>query len=103
MMLHGLPVLGATPELPKILSRVPAQEIIIAMPSAPPQELRRIVELCEVTGLRSRALPGIAQVLAGDASANHVRDVRIEDLLGREPIQQPVDGRLSPRSSWCES
>jgi FlaA1/EpsC-like NDP-sugar epimerase len=52
-----------------------------------PPELRRIVEACEATGLKFKVLPGIAEVLAGEVRFNQVRDVRIEDLLGREPVQ----------------
>ncbi|MBI4542180.1 MAG: polysaccharide biosynthesis protein, partial [Gemmatimonadetes bacterium] len=47
---------------------------------------RRIVELCEATGLRFKVLPGIAEVLAGDIRINQLREMRIEDLLGREPV-----------------
>jgi FlaA1/EpsC-like NDP-sugar epimerase len=87
MRLNGLDVLGATEDMPRIVLSTRAEEIIIALPSALPPELRRIVEACEATGLKFKVLPGIAEVLAGDVQINHVRDVRIEDLLGREPIR----------------
>lgn len=87
MLLYGLEVIGSTRDLPAIAEAERAEEIIIALPSATPSELRRIVGLCEATGLKFKVLPGIAEVLAGDVRFNQVRDVRIEDLLGREPIQ----------------
>ncbi|MEK6769414.1 MAG: polysaccharide biosynthesis protein [Gemmatimonadota bacterium] len=87
MRLNGLDVLGAIEDLPRIVLNARAEEIIIALPSAVPSDLRRIVEACETTGLKFKVLPGIAQVLAGDVRFNQVRDVHIEDLLGREPIQ----------------
>lgn len=85
--LHGIHVLGSTDELPQIAKQVRAAEIIIAVPSATPKQLRHIVERCEATGLPFRILPGIAEVLSGDVTLNRLREVRIEDLLGREPIQ----------------
>ena len=87
MLLRGVEVIGATRDLVAIAKAERADEIIIAVPSAPPSEMRRIVECCESTGLPFKVLPGIAQVLAGDVRINQLRDVRIEDLLGREPVQ----------------
>ena len=83
---QGLPVLGTVGDLGTAVSEAHAEEIIIAVPSATPVELRRIVRLCEATGLPFKVLPGIAEVLAGEVRVNQVRDVRIEDLLGREPV-----------------
>jgi FlaA1/EpsC-like NDP-sugar epimerase len=84
--LQGLAVLATTAELPEITRRFGVDDIAIAMPSATPQELRRIVLICESTGLPFRVLPGIAEVLQGDVRLNQLRAVQIEDLLGREPI-----------------
>lgn len=86
MTVHGLPVLGTTSELPIIAQRTRAQEIVIAAPSAKPEELRRIVEQCEASEVRFKVLPGVASVIAGDVHLNALRELRIEDLLGREPI-----------------
>ncbi|MGH7505754.1 MAG: polysaccharide biosynthesis protein, partial [Longimicrobiales bacterium] len=84
--IQGVVVLGATRDLPEIAQKVGAEEIAIAIPSAPPEELRRVVLVCETTGLPFRVLPGIAEVLQGDVRLNQLRAVQIEDLLGREPI-----------------
>lgn len=87
MTVHGIPVVGVTAQIPEIVERRGVQEIVIAIPSAPPEVLRRIVEVCETAGRPVRVLPGIAEVLLGNVRLNQIRDVRIEDLLGREPIQ----------------
>ncbi|MGD0993257.1 MAG: nucleoside-diphosphate sugar epimerase/dehydratase [Gemmatimonadales bacterium] len=87
MVLRGVEVIGATKDLVAIAKAERAHEIIIAVPSGPSSEMRRIVESCESTQLPFKVLPGIAQVLAGDVRVNQLRDVRIEDLLGREPVQ----------------
>jgi FlaA1/EpsC-like NDP-sugar epimerase len=85
--LHGVPIVGTTRRLADAARRLAVEEIIIAVPSAAPAELRRIVARCESTGLPFKVLPGIAQVLAGDYRLKHVREVQIEDLLGREPVE----------------
>jgi FlaA1/EpsC-like NDP-sugar epimerase len=86
-MLQGIDVIGATADLPRIAHHSRAEELIIAVPSASPEDMRRIVGVCEATGLPFKVLPGIAEVLAGDVSLNQLRDVQIEDLLGREPVE----------------
>lgn len=85
--LQGVAVLGPTSELVPIALREGVQELIIALPSATPADLRRVVERCEATELPFKVLPGIASVLAGEARVDQLREVRIEDLLGREPIR----------------
>ena len=83
---HGVEVMGSTEDLPILAVRLGAQEIVVAIPSAEPDELRRIVESCQATDLPTKVLPGIAEVFAGEAKIDHLREVRIEDLLGRAPI-----------------
>ena len=85
--LQGLPVLGATTAVGLVVEAQRVAEIHIAVPSATPAELRRIVELCETTGKPFKVLPGIAEVLGGNVRLGQLREVRIEDLLSREPIQ----------------
>ena len=101
MLLRGLEVIGATEDLAAIAKAEGAEELIIAVPSAPPPEVRRIVELCESTGVPFKVLPGIQQVLSGDVRVNHLRDVRIEDLLGREPVQLTLPELAADLSSRC--
>ena len=84
--IQGVTVLGPIEDIKEIAEDQGADEIVIAIPSATPAELSRIVELCEGTDLSFKLLPGIEEVLAGTASMNQLRPVRIEDLLGREPI-----------------
>jgi FlaA1/EpsC-like NDP-sugar epimerase len=84
---QGVDVIGATADVATIAASCHADELIIALPSAPPEALRRIVGLCEATGLPYKVLPGIAEVVAGNVTLQHLREVRIEDLLGREPIR----------------
>lgn len=84
--LHGVEVLGSTEDLGDYAEHFRVDEIIIAVPSASPPELRRIVERCETQDRPFKVLPGISEVLDGEVRLGHVRDLRIEDLLGREPV-----------------
>lgn len=85
--LHGLPVFGSVDELPRITRTHEPDEIILAVPSADPADMRRLVERCEATSLSFKILPGIAQVLEGKVGLHQLRDVKIEDLLGRDPVK----------------
>jgi len=84
--IHGVRVYGRVADLPRVAVEVKAEEAIIAIPSASPEQLRELVATCERSGLKLKVLPGIVEVLAGDVRVNQLRDVRIEDLLGRDPI-----------------
>jgi FlaA1/EpsC-like NDP-sugar epimerase len=88
--LHGISVLGGTDRVGEFAEANRAEEIIIAMPSARPAELWRVVDQCEAAKLRFKVLPGIGDVLRGDVRMAHLRDLSIEDLLGREPINLQV-------------
>lgn len=84
--IHGVRVQGAVSDLPTLVEKLQVDEIIIAIPSAAPAQIRRIVEQCEETGRDFSILPGIVQVLSGEAHLAQLREVRIEDLLGRDPV-----------------
>ncbi|MEJ2540518.1 MAG: nucleoside-diphosphate sugar epimerase/dehydratase, partial [Gemmatimonadota bacterium] len=85
-LIHEVEVMGGTEDLAEVAERTGAEEIVIAVPSAHPGDLRRIVGRCQSTGLPFRVLPHMAEVLDGDVSLSQLREVQIEDLLGREPI-----------------
>jgi FlaA1/EpsC-like NDP-sugar epimerase len=84
--IHGVKVWGPVDDLPKVVQKRRVDEVVIAIPSAEPPQIRRIVELCEKAGRPFSILPGIAEVLSGEAGLSKVREVRVEDLLGREPV-----------------
>ncbi len=85
--LYGLEVLGSTHDLPKMAASVRAAEIAIAIPSARTKDLQKIVAACELAGLPFRVLPGISEVLAGHVQVTQLREIQIEDLLGRQAIE----------------
>lgn len=84
--IQGTEVLGGADDLGELVVDRDIEEVILAVPSAAPEELRRLVKAVEVTGVPLKILPGIAEVLAGQVGLNQVRELQIEDLLGRKPI-----------------
>lgn len=84
--LHGVPVVAETAKIPQIVTKYRIDEIIIAMPSAPKDQLRRVITLAKSTGLPTRILPVISELAMGRVIYKQVREIRIEDLLGRKPV-----------------
>ena len=85
--IHGIPILGTVEQLPKICKERNIEEIAIAMPSSTPAELRRVVRVCEGTKIRFRTVPSITDIASGKFSVSQIRDVDINDLLGREAVE----------------
>ncbi|MGE5241345.1 MAG: polysaccharide biosynthesis protein [Bacteroidota bacterium] len=85
--IHGIPVTGSCDEIPNVVVQLGIGLIVIALPSATSRQIRRIVEICETTKLPFRILPQLQDIVSGRASLKDLRDVRIEDLLGREPVK----------------
>lgn len=88
----GLPVLGGRRDIEKIVSEHNIQEIIIAIPSATKAELTEIVNDCKLTGAKLKMIPRLGDLIMGKVSLNRLRDVSVEDLLGREPIVINLEG-----------
>lgn len=87
LRLHGVPVLGGVDQVKQVCAEYGVAEIIIATPSASPTQMRNIVEQCQATGLRPKTLPALESVLSGRVSLGAIREVAIEDLLGRKPVE----------------
>lgn len=89
--IYGVKVVGGTADIPKLAEKYSIDEIIIAMPSVPKAEIKRVYDICEVTKCKVKTLPGIYQIVNGDASVTALREVRITDLLGRDQISVNLD------------
>ena len=89
--IHGIPVLGTAEELPKICADRNIEEIAIAMPSASHQQLRRVIQVCQGAKIRFRTVPAITDIASGKFRVSQIRDVDINDLLGREVVQLDQD------------
>ena len=89
--LHGIPILGNRNDIMRVAKEKSIDEIIIAIPSAPSQEINKIFTECTKTRCKVRILPSISHIIDGKVSIKKVRDVQIEDLLGREQVKVDLE------------
>ncbi len=85
--IRGVKIEGGRENIPELVGRYRIDEIIIAMPSADQKSIKKLLKVCNETGCKMRILPGIYQLINGEVSASKLREVQIEDLLGREPVK----------------
>jgi FlaA1/EpsC-like NDP-sugar epimerase len=85
--IHGVPVVGTNDSLPNVITEYDVEEVLIAMPSASGDIARKIIDICISEEVAHRILPGIFEIIHGDAKIYQVRDVQVEDLLKRDPIE----------------
>lgn len=84
--INGVPVVGGKDKLMEAVKKYDVEEIIIALPSANRKRIKEIIELCNQTGCKLKTLPGVYELIDGKVDIKNIRDVEIEDLLGRDPI-----------------
>lgn len=92
--LHGIKVIGTRDDIVDIAAASRVDEIIIAMPTASAMEIKKILDICKQTGCELKRLPGMYQLVNGDVSISKLKDVDVNDLLGRDPIQVDLDSIL---------
>lgn len=91
LRVDGLPILGSVSDLPAVVESCPVDEVLIAVPSATSQQMQRFVEICERTGVKFRTVPALRDILAGRVGISDFREVDLDDLLGRDPVQIDLD------------
>jgi FlaA1/EpsC-like NDP-sugar epimerase len=92
LRLHGIRVLGTTDELPHVLRDRRPDEVLIAIPSAPGEFRRRVVEAARGEGVPVKTLPALHELISGDFNlAGQIRPVEVEDVLGREPVEVDME------------
>ncbi|GFH92178.1 MAG: polysaccharide biosynthesis protein [Lachnospiraceae bacterium] len=92
--IQGIRVAGGRDKIIECADVYDIDEIIVAMPSISRAELRKILEICKETNCKLRSLPGMYQLVNGEVNVSKLRDVEVEDLLGREPISVDLDSIL---------
>ncbi|MBI3448550.1 MAG: polysaccharide biosynthesis protein [Acidobacteria bacterium] len=85
--IHGIPVLGGREEIPRIAAERQVREAVIAIPSATGRELSEVYAYCQRAGIRTRTVPPVSQLIDGQVHLSQVRDVELEDLLGRKAVK----------------
>lgn len=89
--MNNVPIVGNRDTIINNVKKYGVTEIYIAMPSATLKDRSDIVKICEETGCQLKILPGIYQMMSGEVSISKLRNVEIEDLLGREPVNVDID------------
>ena len=92
--IQGIKVVGGRDKIVECADVYDVDEIIVAMPSAPRTEIREILEICKDTNCKLRSLPGMYQLVNGEVNVSKLRDVELEDLLGRDPVSVDMDSIL---------
>jgi FlaA1/EpsC-like NDP-sugar epimerase len=86
LQIHGVRVVGTTRELPKLVEEHDAREVIIAIPSVQGKVVQNIVALCKKANVSVKTLPGVYELIKGSVTIEQLRDVQVEDILGRGEI-----------------
>lgn len=92
MQMYGIPVAGDRYSIPELVEKHQIEEIIIAMPSLSKKETSAIIEICKKTGAKMKIIPPLQDIIQGKATLNTIRDVQVEDLLGRDPVVTDLMG-----------
>lgn len=87
----GLPIFGGREQIPALVQNLDIDEIIIAMPSISGEIIRDILDICDETGIRTRILPSLSEMLTREVGVQNLRQININDLLRREPIRTDLD------------
>jgi FlaA1/EpsC-like NDP-sugar epimerase len=91
LRIQGVPILGPGDRLVSLVAKHDIHLVLIALPSATGVEMTRVLRFCEEAGVRFRTLPSMVEIVEGPALANQIRDVAVEDLLGRTPARLDQD------------
>lgn len=101
LRLGGVPVLGGGNNAKAFVEKLSIEMILIAIPSATGSEMTRILEICHAAGAECRTVPGLGEMIEGRALAGQIREVAVEDLLGRTPVRleesqisRAIEGRM---------
>lgn len=92
--LHGVKIMGGRGDIPRLVKKYQVDEIMIALPSAPAREIKEILDICKETGCEMKRLPGMYQLVNGEVSISTLKEVEVNDLLGREPVEVDLSAIL---------
>ena len=87
----GLPVLGSSGDIERVARHTGAKQVLISMASAPGEAVRRVMRVCETAGLPVKIVPGLFEMIGGAKALSQIRNVSLEDLLRREPVDLDMD------------
>ncbi|MBM3190004.1 MAG: polysaccharide biosynthesis protein, partial [Chloroflexi bacterium] len=85
--IYGVSVLGTRDDIPRLVGQEGVDQVVIAMPTAPGSAIREVRAICESAQVQAKTIPGLYELIDGSVNVNAIREVRIEDLLRREPVR----------------
>lgn len=88
----GMPVVGGRERIAEVVEELNIQKIILALPSASKGEIAKIIDICKATKANIKMLPRVSDLISNKMSVNMIREVSVEDLLGRDPIGVDLEG-----------
>jgi FlaA1/EpsC-like NDP-sugar epimerase len=91
-VIQGVKVIGTTSDLSKLVPELGIDHVVITIAQASRSEIRRIVEICESVPVKAQIIPGFYEILSGAVEISRIRDIEIEDLLGREAVSLEEEG-----------
>ena len=86
-VIQGVKVLGGSREIPRLVAERDVDHVVITIAKASRSELRRLIEICERVPVKARIIPGLYEIIDGSVEVSRIRDVEIEDLLGRDAVK----------------
>jgi FlaA1/EpsC-like NDP-sugar epimerase len=86
-VISGVKVLGTTDGMPRLIKELGVDHVILTIAGASRRDFRRILDICESVPIKVRVIPGLHDILEGKVNVTRIRDLQIEDMLGREPVQ----------------
>lgn len=89
--LQGIPIVGRKEDIPVMAQRYKVEEIIIAIPTLPEQSKKELLDICQRTACKIKMLPRLYQMINNEVDLSMLKEVKIEDILGREPINLHID------------
>ena len=89
--LYGVPIVGGREDILLYAQKYKIEKIYLAMPGASADQRRDILDICKETNCQLKSLPGIEEIVSCEVKANSMRDVSVEDLLGRAPVKVNMD------------
>jgi FlaA1/EpsC-like NDP-sugar epimerase len=92
LIVQGVRVLGTTEDIPRLVRELEIDHVILTIARASRRDIRRIVAVCEQIPVKIRVIPDLYEILHGHVEVSHIRDIQIEDLLGREPVALDFEG-----------
>lgn len=89
--LSGIPVIGTREDIPEVVEKHNIHEIILALPSAKRHEITKIINICKTTNRKIKIIPSVSDMMNGQFTISRIRNVDVEDLLGRDPVDLNLD------------